>query len=122
MQLRFDQLTYCREWILAALEYSDGGHNFDDIALGVLSGRYRLWMRDNGCAVTEILEYPRRRVCNVFLAGGDMQVVKDLQAPCEEYARSQGCTALYLTGRSGWQRALKNDGWEVAQTSMKRVL
>jgi len=53
----FDQLSRCRPWIEAALEYSGGTHTFDDIAAGVLAGRFRLWERPNGCAVTEFVNF-----------------------------------------------------------------
>ena len=122
MQQLFDRLTTCRPWIEAALEYGDGNHTFDDIAAGVLTGRYRLWVRQNGCAVTEIISYPRKRVCNVFLAGGEMQVIKDLQAPCEEYAKANGCSSLVLTGRKGWVRALRDNGWSEIHTSLERKI
>lgn len=122
MQQLFDRLTHCRPWIEAALAYGDDAHTFDDIAQGILAGRYRLWVRPNGCAVTEIQVYPRKKVCNVFLAGGDMQVIKDLQAPCEEYARAMGCSDLVLTGRRGWVRALADNGWAETHTTMKRSL
>lgn len=118
----FDRLAHCRKWIEDALAYGDDNHSFDNIAGGVLSGRYRLWVRPNGCAVTEIITYPRKRVCNVFLAGGEMQTIKDLQAPCEEYARANGCSSLVLTGRKGWVRALKDYGWNEVHTSLERKL
>ena len=118
----FEQLARCRAWIEAALEYGDGNHTFDDIAAGVLSGRYRLWERPQGCAVTEIITFPRKRVCNVFLAGGEMSTITDLQAPCEEYARASGCSSLVLTGRKGWVRVLADHGWNEIHTSMERKL
>lgn len=102
----FDQLTRCRAWIEAALEYSGGTHTFDDIAAGVLTGRFRLWERHNGCAVTEFVMFPRKKVLNVFLAGGDMQAIKDLEQPAVEFARANGCHAMTISGRSGWKRAL----------------
>lgn len=122
MQPLFDQLIYCREWLEAALGHGDGNHTFDDVAAGVLTGRYRLWVRPNGCAVTEVLQFPRKKVCNVFLAGGEMQTVKDLQAPCEEYARAMGCSSVVQTGRKGWSRELKEQGWRETHVTLERKL
>jgi len=118
----FDQLAACRGWIEDALEYAGGAHTFDDIARGVLDGRFRLWIKPTGCAVTEIQTFPRKKVCNIFLAGGDMQTIKDLQAPCEEYARMMSCSGLVLTGRKGWVRALASEGWAESHTTLKREL
>ena len=120
--MQFDALIRCRDWIEAALSYSDHTHTFDDIAAGILSGRFRLWEKPRGCAVTEFIVYPRKKVCNVFLAGGDMQVIKDLQEPCSEFARMNGCSELVLTGRKGWVRALEKNGWVESHVSMKRAL
>ena len=116
----FDQLARCRDWIEAALEYSGGTHTFDDIAQGVLEGRFRLWERENGCAVSEFVQFPSKRVLNVFLAGGDMQVIKDLEAPAAEFARLNGCRSMTISGRKGWARALPH--WTVRHTSMELQL
>jgi len=115
--MMFDELIRCRPWIEAALVYSGGTHTFDDIARGVLDGRFRLWERPNGCAITEFVQFPRKRVLNVFLAGGDMQVIKDLEAPALEYARANGCQAVTLAGRKGWSRALPH--WVTKHVSME---
>lgn len=117
----FDQLTYCREWLEAALSHGDQAHTFDDIAAGVLTGRYRLWVSPKGCAVTEIQVYPRKKVLNIFLAGGDMDAIKGFAPACDEYARNMGCSDLVLTGRKGWVRAAP-EGWQVSHTTMKRSL
>lgn len=118
----FDQLIHCRPWLEAAIAYGDGCHDFDSVAAGVLTGRFRLWVRPKGCAVTEIQVYPKKRVCNVFLAGGDMQTILDLEEPCMEYAMNQGCADVVLTGRDGWERVLGARGWEKTHTSMRRKL
>ena len=65
-----DEIIRCREYIENALAYSGDTHNFDDVMLGILLGNFQFWPTDNSCMVTEIINYPRKKVFHVFLAGG----------------------------------------------------
>ena len=73
-----DELERCRPWIEDALKYCGGTHHFDDIAAGVYAGRMQLWPAPRGCIVTEIVVYPRKRVLNLFLAGGELDQIVDM--------------------------------------------
>ena len=53
-----NELERCRPWIEAALEYSGGTHEFEDVAKGIIEGRMQLWPSPRGCIVTEIVVYP----------------------------------------------------------------
>ena len=106
------ELYRCQEWIEAALEYSGGTHIFADIAEGVMSGTMQLWAGETGCAVTEIIVYPRKKVLHVFLAGGDMSQIIDFQESAVEFGKMNGCTAMTLAGRRGWTKVLGKHGWK----------
>lgn len=112
------ELERCRAWIEAALEYSGGTHSFDDIVAGLVSGKMQLWPAPDACAVTEILVYPQRKILNVFLAGGKMETLVDMQKDVLSWALAQGCDALMLSGRSGWTRALAKHGWTPLHVTM----
>ena len=80
------------------------------IEADVLSGRALLWLAYDGklvhaAAVTEIVD----KVCTIVACGGDGL---DDFLPCmislEQFARDEGCTAMRIIGRDGWQRILKN--------------
>ena len=118
----FDRLTDCRGWIEAALGHADGTHTFDDVAGGVLTGRFHLWHEPDACVVTEFVNYPRKRALNAFLAGGNLETIRRHMAAAELFARENGCDIITMTGRRGWVRALSPDGWVETHTSMKRVL
>lgn len=107
-----DELERCREWIEAALEYSGGTHNFDDVAEGLKSGVLQLWPTPKGCIVTEIVLYPRKRVLNVFLGGGELDQILDMHTDVVNWAKAQGCTALTMSGRAGWKKPLAPHGWK----------
>ena len=56
-----------QDWIEAALEYSGGTHVYQDIVDAIGEGRMQLWLGERGCAVTEIVVFPRKKVLHVFL-------------------------------------------------------
>jgi hypothetical protein len=101
----------CRPWIEAALEYSGGTHTFDDVVDGITSGRMQFWPAPRGCAVTELVRFPRKMTLNCFLAGGEMDQILDMFEDARNWGRQQGCTAFTLAGRAGWQRVLKSRGF-----------
>lgn len=111
-----------REWIEAALGYSGGTHNFDDIAAGIASGHMQLWPTKKACAVTEIVLYPQKKVLHVFLAAGDLDQITDAIGAVEEWGRAQGCESLTMNGRNGWQRVLNKRGWTSTMVTMERSL
>lgn len=117
-----EELDRCREWIESALEYSGGTHLYADIVDSVLGGSMQLWAGEKGCAVTEIIVYPRKKVLHVFLAGGEMEQIIDFQTSAEEFARINGCNALTLAGRKGWSRVLTKHGWSESFTVLNREL
>lgn len=112
------ELDRCKPWIEAALEYSGGTHIFEDIAQGVTEGRLQLWPAPDGCLVTEIITYPRRRVLNVFLGGGDLERLIDMHDTVAAWGKSQGCATATISGRPGWQRVYKSRGWTPLHTTL----
>ena len=105
------QLLRCRRWIEDALEYADESHLFEDIVRGVLNGNFHFWHGDNGCAVTEFVVYPRKKVLHVFLAGGDMQQILDFEESAAAWGKANGCTGMTIAGRKGWSKVLGKHGW-----------
>ena len=106
-----DEIARCRPWIEAALEYSGGTHDFIDVAEGLYKGTMQLWPADKGCIVTEIVVYPRKKLLNVFLGGGELDQILDMHKDVIEWAKAQGCEALTMTGRFGWKKPLAKHGW-----------
>lgn len=106
-----EELFRCKGWIESALAYSGGTHDFKDIVDGVLSGHMQLWSGDEGCAVTEITVYPKRKVLHVFLAGGKMDQILDFQESAAEFGRRNGCSKMTIAGRKGWTKVLKAHDW-----------
>ena len=119
----FDEISRCRTWIEAALEYSQGTHQFVDIASGILSGRYQLWAGKKSAVVTEIIVYPRLKDFHFFLAGGDLDELKEMVPHMESWGVKQGCSRVSLAGRPGWAKSfLKDEGYKPAWFILKKDL
>lgn len=105
----------CRPWLEAALEYGLGCHTIDDVQAGIEAGKFQLWPGEKCAAVTEVQEFPRAKFFNVFLAGGDLDEIRNMVPWFQSFGRHMGCTKLTATGREGWARALRSQGWEKAK-------
>ena len=117
-----EELIRCRDWIQSALEKGGDTHDFKDIVDGVQSGHMQLWFGLNGCAVTEIIVYPNKKVLHVFLAGGDqghgIEQITDMHDDAVEWGKAQGCDGMTIAGRKGWQRVLESRGWRKQFTTL----
>ena len=116
------ELERCREWLESALVHSGGTHTFFDIKAGVHALRYQFWPAERGCAVTEIVDYPRSRVLHVFLAAGELDQIVDMESSAAEFARQHGCQGMTLAGRRGWKKVLNEHGWSEAFTVLSKEL
>jgi hypothetical protein len=111
-----------RKHIEAALEYCGGTHVFDDVARAILEGRMQIWPAKQSCAVTEVIQYARKKVLHVFLAGGDLdEIVAGLESAVA-WGRTQGCTGLTMSGRKGWERVLAKHGFSPVMITLEREI
>ena len=109
----FEQLHRARQYIEDALKYSGGTHTFNDIASGILTNRYQLWPNKNSAVVTEVVVYPQLKDLHYFLAGGNLDELKQMRPVIEAWGKSVGCSRVSLAGRKGWAKTfLKDEGYE----------
>jgi hypothetical protein len=111
-----------RKYIEAALEYSGGTHDFDDVKRSIIAGRMQLWPGKQSAAVTEVVEYAKKKVLHIFLAGGDMDELIDMIDSAAAWGRTQGCTSLTMSGRKGWERALAPSGFKPVMIVLERAI
>jgi len=114
------ELERCRKWIEAALEYSGGTHDFDDIVEAVKLGAMQFWPAEDAAAITEIITFPKKKVLHIFLAGGNMDTIVDMNASAEYFAKMNGCSGLTIAGRKGWAKVLKETGYSEAFVTLKK--
>ena len=115
-----NDLERCRPWIEAALEYTGGTHEWDDIVESIAKGTMQLWAAPRGCIVTEIVIYPRKKVLNIFLAGGELDQILDMDNDVKKWAEHYGCTAATMSGRMGWKKPLAPLNWKMQYVSFQK--
>ena len=118
-----EHLVRLRHHVEAALEYSGGTHNFDDVAEMVGDHRLQLWPASNSVVLTEIIVYPRLKNLHYFLAGGDLDELSRMRPMIESWGKSIGCTRVTLAGRKGWARTfLQDEGYRPQWSVMAKDL
>lgn len=98
----------------AALEYSGGEFDIDDIWRLVASEEGQLWHSDDFSGITEVIHYPQKTVVLVHLAGGNLEALQNMTRPggdLERFAKLVGADAIEIQGRRGWVRALADHGY-----------
>lgn len=94
-----------------ALDKANGEYHIQDIRDRVLSGDLQLWAGEGYAAVTEVLNYPQRRVVLVHLAAGELAPVLEAEGELCKFAKVVGATGIELIGRKGWTKVLKEHGY-----------
>lgn len=110
----------CWPWMEAAMRRGMPGgiltHNLEDIIQMVLGGDAQLWTSPDGVMVTYVSNFPRCRIVQVWLLGGDFeQVTSQHEAALIEWSKSIGAALLYVQGRRGWLRKLASRGYKQHQ-------
>jgi|TARA_R110000803_G_scaffold59756_1_gene118679 hypothetical protein len=102
-KIQVEEMERCREWIEGALKVYDT-HDFEDIVVGVLDGKFDFWSAPDACIVTEFITFPKYLALNVFLAGGNLKTLMVMRKTIENFAKETGCKKLVGSGRKGWAR------------------
>lgn len=110
------------EGIEKALAYGSDTHTVGDVIDQILRGDAMLWEDLDALIVTEIHNTPRKKVVHFWLATGAMAAVVRLSYRVLEWAQGEGCTLATLSGRRGWARALKGEGWHTDAVLMHQEI
>ena len=118
-------------FIQKALVYGDGKYDLRYIYESLLSRKMQLWVSLTGdhvtgdheveaCGITEIVHYPLKCVCNVFLiAGRNMENWLHFEENIESWAKENGCKSIECHGRPGWEKIVN---WEKIDTVLRKNL
>lgn len=89
-----------------------GAYEPIDLLRGAFAGQFGIWVCEvdgeiQGAVVTEIKQYPRKRVLDVIFGGGNnmAQWIEPLVETIDRHARETGCEAVVCIGRPGWLKA-----------------
>jgi len=106
--LSVDHWVRCSKYIEDALEYAGGSHTLQDVMLAVNEGKAQFFPLDKSAIVTEIVDYPQKAMCRIWLAGGDLDELMEAEAAISEWAKTLGCSGMEIIGRRGWSRKLES--------------
>lgn len=97
-----------------------------DILSEVYKGHKQLFICvvDNklkGFAVTHIVDYPKERITDIFLCGGEQMNdwVLKLWQTLKQHAKDAGCGSIRAFGRKGWVKVLPDDLKSYAMWTME---
>jgi hypothetical protein len=105
-----------------ALHYAGDYHTWEDVVAKLNSGQAQIFDVDEGCAVTEIIQLPRKRYLNCWLVGGRLPAVLDLVPAMERHGLANNCSDLMAFGRRGWERILPQRGWKITGSTFLKEL
>jgi hypothetical protein len=83
----------------------------DDLIDLARAGRVQVFGNDTSVVASEIMTYPRGKICNAFLAAGSVAGILQLESEVEAFARREGADAILTHGRPGWGRVGRRTGW-----------
>ena len=91
----------------------DDCYTSNDILKGLINNSFQLFISWNDkveCAVvTEVAQYPQKKICRYFLAGGNNMEnwLEPIQQEIEKFAKHNICNSVEVAGRKGWSKKLK---------------
>jgi hypothetical protein len=100
--------------------------DFDQYEADVLAGHHLVWLAWDGqniaaVATTHKTKIGEKTICTLTACQGyDRDRWLPLFQTIEKYAKDEGCAAMRLFGRKGWERVL--DGYKVEHVVMEKVL
>lgn len=101
-----DEFERCADYIEAALEYAGHSHTLTDVWQAVRDNKAAFFPYEKSAIVVEIVDYPQRSTCRIWLAGGDMDELLQAEKEVCKWAVERGCSSMEIIGRKGWERVL----------------
>lgn len=111
-------------WIEDALQHGGGTHTIEDVVGCLSTGDAQLFACKDGVVVTEIIQAPRKKYLNVWLAAGNLDGMRFLQGCVMEWAEENQCASVVFHGRRGWERTflVRDDGWVPTLVTFERAV
>jgi hypothetical protein len=114
------------EHIKKAIEHSNGEFDAISIYEQVSQGLMSAWIVSDeeynimAVLITELVTYPLRSMVRIVLCGGEKldKWLDTFLNKMDEYARNLGASGIEVVGRKGWERMLKNYGYEYTYTAL----
>jgi|TARA_R100001443_G_scaffold105063_1_gene113964 hypothetical protein len=91
----------------------DDCYSSQDILDGLIQNKFQLFIswenKVESAVITEVAQYPQKKICRYFLAGGSNMNnwLEPIQQEIEKFAKYNNCQAIEVAGRKGWAKKLK---------------
>lgn len=101
-----------------AIEYSNRKYSLTSVYDAIKQGTMCLWLVKItydilAVCVTEIVDYPDKRVCLIMFVGGeDFKAYQHLTDEIKHYAKTMKCKGIEFYGRHGWLKKVAKLGFK----------
>ena len=107
-----DDTSYHRK-LARVLDAMGALFTLDDILTAIHEGRMQSHVVGNSWAITQIQDFPRARVLNLFAVVGDLPDIPELQRKVLGYADEVNAALVSAHGRRGWFPQAEAYGWKL---------
>ena len=116
--------------IIQGMEYSHGEFDIDDLYKQLLTMQTVLWTvvtdkyEIEAFAITDVLEYPKKKVVRILLlAGKNMDSWKqEFSDAMVHWGAKIGASGIEVIGRKGWERSLEKLGYKFMNTILLKEI
>ncbi|MET1020146.1 MAG: hypothetical protein ABWX62_09195 [Microterricola sp.] len=92
-----------------------GTHTLDDIVDLIREGHMQSFCEGETWAITQIIQFPQKRILEIFLVVGDMPEAEKLHDQVVAFAKEHDCQMVRCFGRDGWSKWAVPRGWTNGQ-------
>lgn len=105
------------------LERSGGLYSIADVLERVQSGDMQSFSINNSWVVTQVIDFPQRKIIDIVFAMGKLAEVESLEAQIIEFGRKHGASLIITNGRKGWHKSANRHGWrDIASVFVKDIV
>jgi hypothetical protein len=104
-------ISALRSRLERALAINGGLYKLDDILEEIKRNKMQSFACNQSWAVTQVEDYPQKRVLTIVLVVGEMEDVDDMYAQIKKYALENGAVRIQAWGRPGWVKKADQMGW-----------
>lgn len=111
-----------------ALDRADDKYSLEDIRKFILEKKMSLWVCFENhimtaCVLTQIVCYPQSKRLLIFsMSGVGIENWLKFEHLMKEYAIRENCSYVEVYGRPGWEKMLKNYGYDKIHTVLRAKL
>ena len=115
-------------WLKKAFERGGSDYPIEDLSIDIECGKKRLFRLVHGKSFAwlcvGLMQNSQNRTCNIYAVSG--VGVEGFWDEIDKFvcawAKYNQCQYVNFSGRKGWERAIKHQGWQVASVNYKKEL